>query len=357
MPKISDGIGTPPHPKSIIARTSAATSQRCHHPHQRFTHRLYAYATATPHHRRHGWHEPYEMETSPFPGPMGRMRAVRLVAQQPQPFSSRFHGKDGSRYVKGAHLTGYGHRLRRARMCILCPPLAAVQVDAPSVGARVRLARNGRHEYDALPLQQFALPSRAAERKPRGQRSVTEHHAMAWNHTGLGVDMQREPDEPGVARPAGERRHLPVGGHAARGDAFDHLVDAGVERAFAFSGPTPGGIVPYGIALCVVLPRSAVPDTVFPGVVPLITTHPDTPLSMTSILHGPRTMVRLGATYLGCIDFHNAMFDDIPSRNRPRVVFGFCARWVGAAPGTLVLVVRRPAWTCRGIGVRPTGRR
>lgn len=70
-----------------------------------------------------------------------------------------------------------------------------------------------------------------AEREAGRQRTVTEHDAMAGNHAGFGIGVQREADEPRIAWAAGQRRDLTVGLRPLlRGIRPDDVIHRTVER-------------------------------------------------------------------------------------------------------------------------------
>ena len=94
-------------------------------------------------------------------------------------------------------------------------PLASCQVDTPSTVTGIVVARPRRDERHTLLFEHRALPLRAAEREAGRQRTVTEHDAMAGNHAGFGIGVQREADEPRITwagRPASrpDRRSRPL---------------------------------------------------------------------------------------------------------------------------------------------------
>lgn len=108
-------------------------------------------------------------------------------------------------------------------------PLAASQIDPPSpiAGIAVRLRRYERH---TLGLQQRTLRVRPTEREPRRQRTITEHHAVAWDHTLLRIAMQRIPHQPRAARRPDQRRDLPIRGDHAPRNPTHHRIHTLVER-------------------------------------------------------------------------------------------------------------------------------
>lgn len=103
-------------------------------------------------------------------------------------------------------------------------PLASCQVDTPSTVTGIVVARPWRDERHTLLFEHRALPLRAAEREAGRQRTVTEHDAMAGNHAGFGIGVQREADEPRIAGAAGQRRD-----RSAR-DPPDDVIHRTVER-------------------------------------------------------------------------------------------------------------------------------
>ena len=58
----------------------------------------------------------------------------------------------------------------------------------------------------------------------------TEHDAMAGNHAGFGIGMQREADEPRIAWAAGQRRDLAVSRDRSARDPPDDVIHRTVER-------------------------------------------------------------------------------------------------------------------------------
>lgn len=85
-------------------------------------------------------------------------------------------------------------------------------------------------ERHTLLFEHRALPLRAAEREAGRQRTVTEHDAMAGNHAGFGIGVQREADEPRIAWAAGQRRDLAVGRDRSARDPPDDVIHRTVER-------------------------------------------------------------------------------------------------------------------------------
>ena len=82
----------------------------------------------------------------------------------------------------------------------------------------------------AIGIEHRALPLRAAEREAGRQRTVMEHDAMAGNHAGFGIGVQREADEPRIAGAAGQRRDLAVGRDRSARDPPDDVIHRTVER-------------------------------------------------------------------------------------------------------------------------------
>ena len=106
-------------------------------------------------------------------------------------------------------------------------PLASCQVDTPSTVTGIVVARPWRDERHTLLFEHRA---RAAEREAGRQRTVTEHDAMAGNHAGFGIGVQREADEPRIAGAAGQRRDLAVGRDRSARDPPDDVIHRTVER-------------------------------------------------------------------------------------------------------------------------------
>ena len=109
-------------------------------------------------------------------------------------------------------------------------PLASCQVDTPSTVTGIAVARPRRDERHTLLFEHRALPLRAAEREAGRQRTVTEHDAMAGNHAGFGIGVQREADEPRIAWAAGQRRDLAVSRDRSARDPPDDVIHRTVER-------------------------------------------------------------------------------------------------------------------------------
>ena len=85
-------------------------------------------------------------------------------------------------------------------------------------------------EDDALFRQKPALHFGPAERVALADAPVLEHDAMAGNHAGFGIGVQREADEPRIAWAAGQRRDLAVGRDRSARDPPDDVIHRTVEQ-------------------------------------------------------------------------------------------------------------------------------
>lgn len=125
---------------------------------------------------------------------------------------------------------GGWYRRKHGALACVTPAIGIVPGRPPSTVTGIVVTRPRRDERHTLLFEHRALPLRAAEREAGRQRTVTEHDAMAGNHAGFGIGVQREADEPRIAWAAGQRRDLAVGRDRSARDPPDDVIHRTVER-------------------------------------------------------------------------------------------------------------------------------